>query len=314
MGGKAFKHLSCVRLTTEDYLALQEDLLEYLTPLGYSPSAIPQLGDKLTHGDLDLLVSRCPSEPLPNEVERLRNGPVTSVAIDLGDSRFFQVDLVTRRAMADSYFAWGDLGNLIGRVAAASGLSVGDAGLSFRYASGGNVGSPILLTTDWERTLGLLGYSYERWLHGFDNAEGLYEFVSSSPLFNPSYFQPESLNHHRRKRQRVRPVYVAFSERVAERSIDSPSQRISYETLCYEFPHLSVEVERRVKEEEERQWRKSVLPIELIRQALPVRQGKELGLAVGRLKTAADYVALATMTDLQKTNWIRGIIPDEKQL
>lgn len=117
------------RLSKEQY----DEVLSALTiTLPYKTVAIPSYRSKESFGDCDLLTTATDEafeESLSKDfilLGKKRNGGVTSYALKYGNFPPFQFDLI--KAKEDSfkfhynYLSYNDLGNLIGRIAAAFGF------------------------------------------------------------------------------------------------------------------------------------------------------------------------------------------------
>jgi len=235
MGGNALKHCTG-RFSREKYASVLEQIttdLKYLFP-GIRVEDIKFYEQKESFGDMDLLVS---SSALPsNWVHRLlqhwepadhhKNGNVLSVEYD-----GIQVDLiVTKDEDFDSsalYFAYNDLGNLMGRIAHKFGLKYGHEGLGYPFRDGDNLVCVIPITKDPEKIFSLLGYDYGRWQQGFKTLEDIFEFTADTAFFNPSIYLLENRNHIARMRDRKRASYTAFLSWCRERypMMDNPEWR-----------------------------------------------------------------------------------------
>jgi hypothetical protein len=220
MGGQALKNCVTRRYDAEEYYALEKEVLKRLKSLfpESQPLAIKAYSAKESFGDMDVLID---SELLPSSwvkdvcecfspKEFIKNGNVLSF-----EFRECQVDLIvtdpSEMHSSYNYFAYNDLGNLIGRVAHSMGLKLGHDGLTYKfYAQERHVFREIKLLDDWEQILPVLGYSWERYQQGFDTLEDIFEFVVSSPFFNKSIYALENRNHAARTRDQKRKTYMEF--------------------------------------------------------------------------------------------------------
>lgn len=243
MGGNALE-VESVRLRKDSYLNLSKRLKE-LFPYG---ETIRSYGNKETFGDLDFLypaecgygntsrVQEVLGENFTLSQEPVKNGDVTSYGVLL-DEGVFQVDFIgvpsDRFCFAENYFAYNDMGNLLGRVARSAGVKLGHLGLFYIQRSPNNdsvVLKEHLLTDDWDIALTFLGYSPERYHRGFDSLEDIFEFVMSSPYYDFSKFDLSQRNRKARTRDAKRPNYRAFLEyqqqRPKEKICDSDLDRV----------------------------------------------------------------------------------------
>src|SRR5699024_1764549 len=133
---------------------------------------------------------------------QVSNGPVFSLEYD-----GFQVEFWLQPArdycFARRYFAWNDLGNLIGRVAHGMGFKFGQDGLwhvNRRGAGGCRVVGTLLVTRNFDSALQFLGYDPLSHGAGFDTLEAIYRYAANSIWFDPSAFMLENRSHKARVR------------------------------------------------------------------------------------------------------------------
>jgi hypothetical protein len=223
MGGAALKNCTTRRYQAEEYHQLEQEVLDIISnnfPFD-SVSTIKAYTLKESFGDMDVLACTDKYDPcniedklirLFNTKEVVKNGNVVSF-----EYKQFQIDLILTRpadyVSSQQYFAYNDLGNLIGRVAHSMGLKLGHDGLTYKfYADKTQVFREITLLKDWEQILPVLGYSWERYQQGFDTLEDIFKFVVSSPFFNKSIYALENRNHAARTRDAKRLTYTSFLE------------------------------------------------------------------------------------------------------
>lgn len=218
MGGNAFPEFKdrIVRLDAGSFMAFQRDALDKLRKMdAKNPRAvyseIISYKSKPSFGDLDILYTSFRKEgelPAADEfaaalgaVGVMKNGPVTSFAVPVNGNSMFQVDLIRvgydEFASAFSYFAYNDLGNLLGRVFHRAGFKLGHTGMSFVIRDEKNsshVAKEVVVTRSWKKALEFAGYDFEKWLEGFDTLEDVFRFVVSSPYFDKRLFALNSLD------------------------------------------------------------------------------------------------------------------------
>jgi hypothetical protein len=178
-------------------------------------------------GDLDLLVESTLFEHITSEqlvaalkptyqgeMPWIKNGPVLSIGLPLEDGGCLQADLISTPTVSfdftAGYFAWNDLGNLVGRVAHKMGLKFGHDGLWLPVRDGTHQFFEVLVTRDFRAALRFLGYDDASWQEGFDSLEQIYAFVAAGSRFNADLYPLENRNHTARVRDRKRPVYMGF--------------------------------------------------------------------------------------------------------
>lgn len=249
MGGNALKQNKAVRLEKDDYeplAGLCVARLRELYPAGRI-EAIHAYREKQDFGDLDVLVAADGYDPFKaadalGSVEVVRNGPVTSVGVEVPNGGIFQVDLIKSPLeefdYASRYFRWNDLGNLIGRIAHAMGVAHRHDGLYFYFRDGDHLFREILLTRDHDLALFFLGLDPVRFNHGFDTLEEVFRFVASSCFFNRDIYLLQNRNAKSRVRDRKRPSYMQFLD-WCESNPDLPSFSFPEDKICWR-PRISV--------------------------------------------------------------------------
>jgi hypothetical protein len=225
MGGNAMKHIGVVteRKPAGTYWAIMQVVTGTLANLfPYARNElIKSYANKPTFGDGDVLLENnlLPSNWVeliegafglkPNEI--IRNGGVISFAV-FG----MQVDIISTPKeefdIASVYFAFNDLGNLMGRVAHSFGFKYGHDGLYYSMREGTNKFAEVLVTDDPAEIFSFLGYDYSVFLNGFEELDDIFAFASSSPFFHRDIFHLENRNNAARTRDAKRPTYTAFLE------------------------------------------------------------------------------------------------------
>lgn len=219
MGGNALKHTTTRRYAKAEYEALRDEVLAQLrTDFPQQPAAaIPAYRAKESFGDLDVLfvtdgisgdwVDYVTATFAPHEV--VKNGHVISF-----DVREFQVDLIGSAAadfaISLHYFAWNDLGNILGRLYHKMGFKYGHTGLSMIFKDGDYQYAELKLSNEIEPILAFADLDSARFLAGFDTLEDIFQFAASSPYFNKAIYLLENRNHASRIRDRKRQTYNAL--------------------------------------------------------------------------------------------------------
>lgn len=240
MGGNALKMLKTVRLDKEHYEYVSQGMVEILKQT--FPKArievIPAYASKKSFGDLDILISGVTMDKLLKfATESLKtpqyyqNGGVLSIGVDvtalLKSYGWFQVDFITVPEedfnFALNYFAYNDLGNLIGQTAHGIGLKFGHDGLWYKYIVDTQLVKEICITKDFATALDVLGYSYHEYLKGFSTLEDIFYYAVASPHFTTWNYQLENRNHVSRIRDKKRKTYMEFLEWMKDKKL--PSER-----------------------------------------------------------------------------------------
>lgn len=239
MGGHAMQQYGVERLNKEQY----DEVLSALTiTLPYKTVAIPSYRAKESFGDCDLLTTATDDafeKSLSKDFTLLgkkKNGSVTSYALKYSNFPPFQFDLI--KAKEDSfkfnynYLSYNDLGNLIGRVAAAFGFKFAHDGLYIlawyshkgeecsvaRVKENGKTNDCAehkmekLFISNFDEALEFLGFDSLRFAQGFNTIDDILDFVASSKYFCKDFFLFENRNHDQRKRDVKRPTYLRALE------------------------------------------------------------------------------------------------------
>ena len=227
------------KLTKEQY----DEVLSALTiTLPYKTAAIPSYRSKYSFGDCDLLTTATDDafeESLSKNFALLgkkKNGSVTSYALKYGNFPPFQFDLIKARENSFkfhyNYLSYNDLGNLIGRVAAAFGFKFAHDGLYIlawydhkgeersvgKVKENGKTNDHAeykmekLFISNFDEALEFLGFDSSRFAQGFDTIDDILDFVASSKYFCKDFFLFENRNHDQRKRDVKRPTYLRALE------------------------------------------------------------------------------------------------------
>ena len=225
MGGSALKNCETRRLNAADYFLIEKEVCEILrdgfidSNGGYMRRAKPVIAykTKADFGDLDVIFESDNLESnfceklktLFNSKEIVPNGKVISA-----EYKNFQVDVILTPCreieFATHYYAYNDLGNLMGRIAHKMGLKYGHDGLWFMFRDGTRLIAEINVSMDIKEVFKLLDFDYDRWVKGFENLEEIFEYVASSKYFNPDIYLFDQMNHRSRVRDAKRKTYNAF--------------------------------------------------------------------------------------------------------
>jgi hypothetical protein len=248
MGGKLIPNSTRMPKALHDALRskVQEDLLQVLPHI--KTGITEALRSKADFGDIDIIVDKDSLGPWPIEELRAalksawnvddstlnaqvayenndpKNGrtllPQNRGVLSFGlpaNGVVHQVDLIVVPNLyfdiTRQYFDWGGIGNLIGRAASKMGFAVGIEGLQFREVLEDlNRRDAVLISADYNDILTFLGLDPGRFAEGFDTMVDVFDYVVTSPLFDPQLFLPQNRNHDKRVRDERHPLHVAFLE------------------------------------------------------------------------------------------------------
>jgi len=215
MGGNALKNTVTRRYQADEYHALEAAVLIKLRTAYPGARVMPLQAYRLkeSFGDMDVLIDTpVPRQDVvrlfsPNEI--VKNGDVFSF-----DVQEFQVDLIRHKPenfdTAYNYYAWNDLGNLMGRVAHKLGFKFGHEGLVAAFRDNNYLYAHYVVSKDTTQILKFLGYDPERFFRGFDTLDEMYAFAASTSFFNKDIFAFENRNHTARVRDAKRASYNGF--------------------------------------------------------------------------------------------------------
>lgn len=218
MGGNALKHLGVTRLNKHLYELLTNDIRARVTRvLGQTPVLIKSYSSKPNFGDADFLVESDYlhsnwHEHLTKEFDSkgaISNGGV--ISMEISD---FQVDFITTSTKdmqwAQTYYAFNDLGNLMGRIAHKMGFSYGHEGLVKIVRTEDHVIGRVKIKATPSEVFSFMDYSYPRWQKGFETLEDIFEYAASTIYFDPKIYLLDNRNHVSRTRDAKRETYTKF--------------------------------------------------------------------------------------------------------
>ena len=301
MGGNATKHFGTQRVNKQQFEQccnmlnnmLQQYVIEQNLQTKEKFCVIESYHDKQDFGDIDFLstIDRQIFEKLVEKTENINivaKAEQFSYAIEFklasDELVFVQVDYIKSNLedfdFSKNFFAFNDLGNLIGRIAAQAGFSFGFDGLKRKiyvdnrgdiindlYSNEISVTSlvenarlfkneldraiqktTIVVTKDFDKALKFLGFDVERFKQGFNNMNEVFEFVVSSTFFNKDAFLFENRNHKARARDKKRSNYLAALEYFKNKK--DRKKQLSLSHMEKEFPNFKTEyrdLEKQIK-------------------------------------------------------------------
>ena len=170
------------------------------TILDTEVSVLESFGNKQDFGDMDVLIYA--KENLPNIRETLeehfspgeihKNGSVYSF-----DYKELQIDLIVTAPeiweMSKTFFRYGDMGNLLGKMYHKFNLKYGFNGLRMvvRDMDDTKKLGEIIVSRDGEKIFEFMGLSWERYLEGFEEESDVFDYIIGSRFFDPEAFKLE---------------------------------------------------------------------------------------------------------------------------
>ena len=163
------------------------------------------------------------NDPLHGRVILKQNRGVFSFAWPDGDGQV-QIDLILVPdvffKVAQDYLSWSGIGNLLGRSLSKMGFKMGIEGLQYFFSHPAlRNHRSILITEKMDEVLDFLGYDPKRYDAGFNHAQETFEYVITSPWFDPNLYLPQNRPHDQRVRDEKHPLHVAFLEWMADKGI-----------------------------------------------------------------------------------------------
>lgn len=221
MGGTALG-FEAKRMNLEEYHRLSSAALKQVGN-HIRKMLIPSYLEKESFGDIDIIVAMTPKE-WEQTVSALKkrcpihhhNKDFFSYGLKDGDD-IVQVDLIYVGSDYESlmcaygYYAYNDRGNLVGKIARRCGFKYGANGLTYAVYDPKNptncIGQICLSKTTHE-IFRFLGYSHL--LYVPETLEDMFEWVASSPYFDRSIYQLDSLTSQQKVRDKKRTTYQKF--------------------------------------------------------------------------------------------------------
>jgi len=240
MGGRALKHLGCIRYDKDEYVKASNQLISLLEENFHTNVEVTKsYFNKTSYGDIDLLMVRkdwmkteIMKEKLLDlfeathikshfsKIDKLEdfyiNNSVITFPFNLLSMDPIQVDLI----MVDqkewdtfrAYYGWGEVGNLIGKIFHGFGLKYGSYGVKCIQYKGTLKLGEFIVTRDMKEAFSFIGLNYGQFCSGFKDEYEVFDYIMSSPYFNSEMFQWVNLNAVTKKRNTKRENYHKFLE------------------------------------------------------------------------------------------------------
>jgi hypothetical protein len=337
MGGKALNKygVHTERKSTEVFIklgyAIQESLFHFFLKqygIELETKVVTCYRTKADHGDLDLLIKITPkilekNINLRNAIELVylpkaihNNGGVFSF-----DFMNFQVDFIPIKEekweVAQTYYSYDPLGNIMGKTFHKFNLSYGWDGLHYKYRNNhGTNSANILLSTDPRKIFEFGGYDYDRYLKGFDTLEEIFKFSIDTTYFDTEILQMDNLKSIDKKRNRKRGSYHLFLKYLEDNGINKRYQfnkdKDSYiPAIDLFFPEakLMEKLEELKQKDLKDFYLAEKFNGELVMLWLPELKGKELGAAIKNFK---EYLgdSYETVVSAASTDELKQIFMD----
>lgn len=223
MGGNALKYAKTERKNPTEYNRIKTRVLELLKTHIFCDAVI-EAPEKDSFGDLDILYISESSiimqdliKELFNPIEIVKIGNVISF-----DYEIFQIDMIKASSIINFeskqfYYAYGDLGCILGKLVNFYKLKFGDNGLWIDIEKtidgedlgiNSHIGKEIILTHKPLQICEFLDLNYSTWLSGFTTQIQMFEWICSSKYFIKEIYQIDNGND--KKRMESRKIYINF--------------------------------------------------------------------------------------------------------
>lgn len=251
MGGALFEKHGARRHTTNEIKQAKAEIFSDPDFLGLKMLATKDLGDKETHGDLDILVVDDGDAKIQLQDIILKKGWLLEIYGNICSTLIgeLQVDFMfvdeKSAEFAREYYSYNDLGTIIGFYAKCLGLKLGEHGLYVETKIEQYGFARSYIEYDFYAMLELLGISSDRYKKGFANFEEAMALLRHSHL-TPSF---SDANADIRRRFRVRPNQGRFYEMHTNGYFGVPTKTEDFSHLATPLtPSDVVEFNLRIKE------------------------------------------------------------------
>ena len=240
MGGKLF---NMKRMTKEQYNNVISELEYLFLELKFNPHFPVVLSDKETFGDIDIILNY---DSIDEVVDVLKNGnmevkAVNGTSLHVYDAHLgleFQMDCIHSTNEMSLYKRWyysyGDMNNLIGKMANFHGLKLKDDGLYYRYSPHND----IFITNSIKDICAIFDVRTLSKLENI-NTENLFYLISRSKYFDYIAFDFDNMNHRNRKRNQKRPMFLQFQEYLKDNKLQDT--HVQPKTEILEFISSSID-------------------------------------------------------------------------
>jgi len=230
MGGGSLKNINCIRINKELYENIKSNIIDKLSVYN-NFVAIIEAPEKESFGDLDLVYIEKEGLDIkeivnnlfsPNEV--FDNGNQYSFSYKINESDYFQIDLikVVDINMAQFYFGYGGIGEIIGIALRNNNLVFGYDGIWVNY-----VNKKIILLTEPEKICDFINLDYNKWKKGFKTKIDFYNWIIKCKYFNKDDFDINNFNSIYLSKYKKRSHFKNFVNFVNDLEME-PHEKINY--------------------------------------------------------------------------------------
>lgn len=279
----------------QELISKQFKMFELITDKLYIPR---EIASKTTFGDLDVIV---PEQFLNAMVSILkaRDFPISfNTNVISYQYEGYQVDLIFLKEeyipYAINYFSFGDHGNVIGRLSKRHGLKTGFKGLYHTFIRDqGNTKIDIPISLEYVEMLEYLKYDSEKFLKGFETELELFEWLTSSPYFDPTIYSFETMVNKDRVRDRKRKFYRDFLTHIEVRNYPEPKSPEPFQDVFTDFNEKYAEVK---KDYEDKVTYRNKFNGDIVSQ-ISGREGPALGHLMKNIRSKYDQKAILELSE-----------------
>lgn len=304
MGGNAFDGNR--RVLTQERNELVQEVKKILH--NWQVDDIVSYREKKDHGDIDFIVEPELTEEIlgiyfPN-CPILSNSYLTSIqykGVQLDFSRIPNEG----RSQALSYFAYNDLGNLIGRVTKNYGFKFGFRGVYYVLRREGETTRDIPVNITFTQALTLFGFNAREWRNGFDNLDQMFQWLAEGLFTDPKMFAYEALDSENRRRNKKRKVYQAcleWFEKTPPLGHAVVTEKYFFDQIGIYDPSFEKKIAREIELSTYRRKAKENFPSARVSEMLGVTQ-KDLGEAMKYIRETWSLSERAN-ADPETIDWI----------
>ena len=311
MGGTALKHLGFEsrRNSKDEYFEIVKEIKSiWKQNFNSKCKDILHYSNKLDHGDIDFVACTLRTDDLKEKIKEAFNCQYISKNsyVYSFDYKNVQIDLAILDNQYDfhSYYlfsCFSPVGNVIGRLIKQKGLKWGIRGLCYpvKLSDSEQLGEIEISCQDdpfitFEKMLEFLGMAhkfgdcFERFEGAFLNQSDIFEWLTSSKLFNKDIFAFENLNHVNRKRDRLRKDYHQWLEYIKDKPnkfVGNPDKSVYIKEISNFFDiNLTSLIEQRIAQHQmEKFYKEKFNGKHLIQWG--ITDGKKIGECIAEFKS-----------------------------
>lgn len=304
MGGKALKNTITRRYQKDEFEKLSKEIIPKIErSFGTKASLVKSFHSKESFGDMDiLLMSLIKDKDFLRKISNINQ----ILKEDFGANEIFsngncisfdykklQIDLILTSfenwEIANVFYSYNDLGNLMGKIYHKFNLKYGFDGLKYIHRKNDQKLGTYIVSKNPRKIFDFICLDYDRFLKGFETIEDVFDYVIGSKFFNAESFKFENLNAINRRRNKRRPNYNAFIEYVkdVDKKFEFNKDKDSYLPIIDAFfpeANLLDKIQKSEEEFKRLQFLNSHFNGKLIMKRHPELQGKELGAAIKGFK------------------------------